>query len=90
MFVRSLAMLSRLVGAAIVLALFAGSARAQLPFLPYAESHRPSENALQQAEGERQHRVALKNIPDRKPSNDPWRTVRSSSKAPPLDRHRVE
>jgi hypothetical protein len=83
-------MLWRLVGAAVVLALISGGARAQLPFLPYAQTNRPSENALQQAEGERQHRVALKNIPDKKTSNDPWRTVRSPAKAQPPDRHRVE
>jgi len=83
-------MLSRLFGAAVVLALLTGSASAQLPFLPYAETSRPSENALQQAEGERQHRATLKNIPDKKASNDPWRTVRSPAKVQPPDRHRVE
>jgi hypothetical protein len=67
-----------------------GAARAQLPFLPYVENARPRENALQQAEGERQHRTALKNIPDKKSSDDPWRNMRSTPAEPVLDRHRVE
>lgn len=84
-------MLRTVVGAALIIAVLAGAARAQVPLLPYVEPpSRPSENALQQAEGERVHRQALKNIPDRKPSNDPWRSVRSTAKNPALDRHRVE
>ena len=83
-------MLARLIGAAVLLALLPGNARAQLPVLFRDEPAKPRENALQQAESERVHRTALKNIPDKKPSNDPWRNMRSASQPPAADRHRVE
>jgi len=84
-------MMRRLVGAGILLGMLAGRADAQVPFLPYVEpAARPSENALQQAESERVHRQALKNIPDRKASNDPWRNVRANAINPTIDRHKVE
>jgi hypothetical protein len=81
----------RLLGAVALFGVLAGGARAQVPFLPYIEpAARPSENALQQAESERVHRQALKNIPDRKASNDPWRSVRATAINPTIDRHKVE
>jgi hypothetical protein len=81
----------RLLGAVALLGVLAGGAHAQVPFLPYIEpAARPSENALQQAESERVHRQALKNIPDRKASNDPWRSVRATAINPTIDRHKVE
>jgi hypothetical protein len=84
-------MMRRLFGAVALLGVLAGHAHAQVPFLPYIEPEaRPSENALQQAESERVHRQALKNIPDRKASNDPWRSVRTTTTNPTIDRHKVE
>ncbi|MCX7311789.1 MAG: hypothetical protein WCG92_04365 [Hyphomicrobiales bacterium] len=38
-------------------------------------------------QGEQQYRKVLQAIPDRKVSNDPWRTIRS---APAADRHRAQ
>jgi hypothetical protein len=71
----------------------AGNARAQLPPpppSPFEQRSRPSENALQQAESERLHRAALKTIPDRKPSNDPWHNMRSAVPDPAVERHRPQ
>ena len=88
-------MIRRVMGAIALAGALAGNANAQqlprVPFLPYVEpAARPSENALQEAESERVHRQALKNIPDRKVSNDPWRTVRTNTANPTIDRHKVE
>jgi hypothetical protein len=40
---------------------------------------------------EMQYRETLRTkIPDRKPSNDPWKNVRPAAAAPALDRHRLQ
>jgi hypothetical protein len=53
-------------------------------------SHAP-EDAWREYEIERQYQETLRTkIPDRKPSNDPWRKIRSAPTALPVDRHRVE
>ena len=70
--------------------LTAATARAQLlsPLLP-GERQTPSENAIQSAESERIYQRTLKNIPDKKVSKDPWRTVRAARQEP-ADRHRPQ
>ncbi len=83
-------MLRPLIGIAAFFALFSGTALAQLPFLPTGKRPPVQENALQQAEGERLHRAALKTIPYRKQSNDPWHNIRTAPVNPTLDRHRPE
>jgi hypothetical protein len=50
----------------------------------------PSENAMQRESAERVYRTTMKNIPDKKVSNDPWRTVRTSAPDPAIDRHRPQ
>jgi len=84
-----LVMLRQLIAIALVLPAFVAPAIAQpAPFAPQRAPQR--ENDLQWAEGERQHRAALKLIPDRKGSNDPWRTVRPIEKDPAIERHRPQ
>ena len=40
---------------------------------------------------ERQYQETLRTrIPDRKPSNDPWRKIRPAPIASPVDRHRLQ
>ena len=41
-------------------------------------------------EGEQRYRETLKKIPNRKPSSDPWRTIRQTPTASSPDRHRAE
>jgi hypothetical protein len=53
-------------------------------------SHGPEGGSWQDAEGERQYRETLKKIPNRKPSNDPWATIRQTPTASPVDRHRPQ
>jgi hypothetical protein len=38
-------------------------------------------------QGEQQYREALKKIPDRKASKDPWASIRTTA---PVDRHRAQ
>ena len=84
-------MLRQLTGAAVFLVLLTAMARAQLPPPPFQQRKQaPPENALQEAESERQHRAALKTIQNKKPVNDPWRNMRSVAKDPSFDRHRPE
>ena len=53
-------------------------------------SHAP-EDAWREYEIERQYQETLRTkIPDRKPSNDPWRKIRPAPAASSVDRHRVE
>jgi hypothetical protein len=85
------AMSRSLIGAAAVLVLLTGAARAQLLPLPGAQRPPHRENALQQAEGERQYRAAVNaTIPDKKPSNDPWKNVRTAAPDPAIERHRPQ
>jgi hypothetical protein len=57
---------------------------------PGVGSSRTPEDAGRDAEIEVKYRETLRTkIPDRKPSSDPWRTVRQAPAAQP-DRHRVQ
>jgi hypothetical protein len=96
-------MLRRLIGAAAIVVLSAGFARAQvyqsLPnyglnddsvrfgLLPYYESSRSPEDLVRDQEGERRYRETMAKIPDKKSSNDPWRKLRAT---PTADRYRPE
>ena len=94
-------MLCKLIAAVAVAVLPAASARAQvadirtgLPAYSYGwntypiYSHsRTPEQAGREFEIERDYREAVKKIPDRKGSGDPWRNIRPAAAA---DRHRVE
>jgi hypothetical protein len=99
-------MLRRLIFAAAVAVISAGSARAQvtpltsgLPegsywALSYGNSRTP-EQVGREVEIERDYREAVKKIPDKKPTNDPWKTVRTAPARPAAtatsyDRHRAE
>jgi hypothetical protein len=83
-------MVRALIAALAFTILCAATARTQIlsPLLP-GERQTPSENAIQSAESERIYQRTLKNIPDKKVSKDPWRTVRATSQEP-ADRHRPQ
>ena len=99
-------MLRKSIGAAALAALFASAAQAQLtgPIAntgqddryywnawPIVGRERTPEDAGREIQIERQYRETLKTkIPDKKPSNDPWRSVRQAPAAMPADRHRVQ
>ena len=52
---------------------------------------RSPEDAGRDTEIEAKYRDTLKNkIPDRKPSNDPWKNIRSAPAAAEVDRHRPQ
>lgn len=88
--------------AVVLVVLSAGFARAQVYDIT---TGRPDGNYLQipayeapisweqqqeRARIERDYRAAVAKIPDKKPSNDPWKTVRTApTAAPPPDRHRI-
>ena len=94
-------MLYRLVGATAILALFAGTVRAQvLGDSPsagnaawaygVARSHDP-EKAWREQVAEQKYWDAIKKVPAKKSSNDPWKGVRQESTASSTaDRHRVQ
>jgi hypothetical protein len=97
-------MLRKLIFAAAIAVLSAGSARAQVTGpLPntgldgdrfnwaaaYTHSRVP-EQVGREVEIERNYREAVKKIPDKKPSNDPWKTVRPAATASAPDRHRPQ
>jgi hypothetical protein len=52
-----------------------------------ARSHDP-ETVWRRQEEERAYQAALKTIPSKKPSNDPWKNVRATQ--PEADRHRAQ
>jgi hypothetical protein len=54
--------------------------------LPLIDRHAP-QDVEREREIEQKYRETLRKIPDKKPSNDPWRSVRP---APTFDRHRPE
>jgi hypothetical protein len=60
--------------------------------VPDYDQTRSPEQLQRDREIERRYNETLKTkIPDKKASNDPWRTVRQAPKeAPPPDRHRPE
>lgn len=58
---------------------------------PGIGSSRTPESAGRDAEVELKYRETLKTkIPDKRPSNDPWRTVRQAPTPSTADRHRVQ
>jgi hypothetical protein len=81
-------MVRPLIAALAFTVLSAGAVTAQIPLLG-GERKGPSENAIQSAESERVYQRTLKNIPDKKVSKDPWRTVRAANQEP-VDRHRPQ
>ena len=80
-------MVRLLIATLAIAVLSAATARAQLlsPLLP-GERVTPSETPLQSAQSERIYQRALKNIPDKRASKDPWASVRPA-RAEPVDRH---
>ena len=98
---RAIAMLHQLVGAAAIIALFAGTVRGQILgdspsagnaawAYGVAVSHDP-ERAWREQEAERKYRDVIKKIPEKKSStNDPWKGVRQELTASSADRHRVQ
>ena len=55
------------------------------------ERSRSPEDAVRDTEIEMKYRDTLKTrIPDRKPSNDPWKTIRPAPTAVAVDRHRLQ
>jgi hypothetical protein len=97
-------MLRKLIAAAAIAVLPVGLARAQvadirtgLPASAYGWNAYPiyghsrtPEQAGREFEIERNYREAVKKIPDKKGSNDPWRTIRPAAAASAVDRHRPE
>lgn len=58
--------------------------------IPLIDRHAP-QDISREREIERRYRETLRTkIPDRKPSNDPWRNIRPSPRGPAADRHRAE
>jgi hypothetical protein len=100
-------MLRKLVLAAAIATLSAGFARAQVTppdsvvpennyfnRFPVYESSRLPEQVGRDVEIERNYREAVKKIPDKKPSNDPWKSIRAAPARPSatvttFDRHQV-
>jgi hypothetical protein len=97
-------MLHRSIGAAAFIIVFADMSHAQV--LPgdtinrwngawaaqgygVARSHAP-EDVWREQQSEHKYREALKTIPNKKPSNDPWKNVRQAPASSAVDRHRVE
>ena len=99
-------MLHRLTAAAVIIVLVSGAARAQVPGdspnmnigaavagsrgLGVVSGSRGPAGSWPDHENERNYRETLKRIPDKKASNDPWKTIRPASTASPADRHRVQ
>jgi hypothetical protein len=101
-------MLRKLLFAGVIAVLSPGFARAQVTppdsimpdtnyfnmFPVYGLSRLP-EQVGRDVEIERNYREAVKRIPDKKPSNDPWKSIRAiparpTATAATLDRHRVQ
>jgi hypothetical protein len=99
-------MLHQLTAAAVIIVLVSGTARAQVPGdspnmnlgaavsgsrgLGVVSGSRGPAGFSADHENERNYRETLKRIPDKKASNDPWKTIRPASTASPPDRHRVQ
>jgi hypothetical protein len=56
---------------------------------PYYQRSRTPEEAGRDTEIEANYRAAVSKIPDKKPSNDPWKSIRPATTAA-ADRHRVQ
>jgi hypothetical protein len=101
-------MLRKLLVAAAIAVLSAGFAHAQVTppdsimpdtnhfnMFPVYGSSRLPEQVGRDIEIERNYREAVKRIPDKKPSNDPWKSIRAAPARPAataatLDRHRAQ
>jgi hypothetical protein len=92
-------MLRHLINAVAIVILFSGAARAQVvagdspnawnAAWAYGVSRtRDPETARRRQEEERKYQTAVKNIPNKKPSNDPWENVRQAPTE--ADRHRAQ
>jgi hypothetical protein len=93
-----------LIYAAAVVILSAGSARAQysgpyayqdnnnvgFPLITDYEGKRSYADTERDRQIERDYRQVVTRIPDRKPSNDPWKNVRPAATASAADRHRPQ
>jgi hypothetical protein len=101
-------MLRRPIGAAVLITLSAGFARAQVSDITtgrpegadyytwrtfpsgYVRARSP-EDAGRDTEIEMKYNATLRSkIPDKKPSNDPWKNIRSAPTAVATDRHRPQ
>jgi hypothetical protein len=56
---------------------------------PYYQRSRTPEDAGRDTEIEANYRAAVAKIPDKKPSNDPWKSIRPATAAA-VDRHRPQ
>jgi hypothetical protein len=99
-------MLHRATAAAVVVLLLCAAARAQVPGdspnmnlgnavlgssgLGVFSGSRGLAGSSADQENERRYRETLKRIPDKKASNDPWKTIRPASTASAVDRHQVQ
>ena len=95
-------MLRQLIIAAAIVVLFTGTARAQVVAgdspnrwnaawaYGVSRSHDPETAWRRQEEerAERKYQEVVKRIPDKKPSNDPWKNVRQAPTE--ADRHRAQ
>jgi hypothetical protein len=93
-------MLRQLIGATAVIVVYAETASAQVipgdnpaTYVYWSEGFsnlHSTEDRWRDAAAEQKYREAVKKIPDRKASNDPWRTIRQApAAAAPVDRHVV-
>ena len=55
---------------------------------PYYQRSRTPEESVRETEIEANYRAAVAKIPDKKPSNDPWKSVRPATAV--ADRHRLQ
>jgi len=65
-----------------------GAAVAASPGL--ARKSHAGKNNWHEADSERQYREAVNRIPNRKPSNDPWKSIRHDPTVASIDRHRSQ
>ncbi|KRR02432.1 hypothetical protein CQ12_37675 [Bradyrhizobium jicamae] len=80
--------LGRILGAAAVVSLLAGSALAQRGPAKYGEEDKPKTPAEIAAErdAERAYKRSLGNIPEQQKGSDPWGTMRGDNNAPKADK----
>ena len=60
------------------------------PLLTDYEGKRSYADIQQDRQIERAYRDTVQRIPDKKPSNDPWKKIRPTAAAITIDRHRPE
>ena len=97
-------MLRKPIFAAALVVLSAGFARAQysgpyayqdsnyvgIPFITDYEGKRSYADIQRDRQIEQAYRETVRRIPDKKPSNDPWKKIRPTEAAISVDRHRPE